>query len=37
MSAAFCISSAALVLWFGLRLAKEAGAIRRIRFAIRYS
>jgi hypothetical protein len=36
MSAAFCIASVAFVLWFGMRLAKDAGIIRRNRFAMRY-
>ena len=36
MSAAFCIVSVAFVLWFGARIAKEAGIIRHNRFAMRY-
>ncbi|MGB7957220.1 MAG: hypothetical protein WCF77_00030 [Minisyncoccia bacterium] len=36
ISAAFCIASVALVLWFGMRLSKEAGVIRRNKFAMRY-
>ena len=36
MSAAFCIASVVFVLWFGMRLTKEAGVIRRNKFAMRY-
>jgi hypothetical protein len=36
ISAAACIASVALVLWFGMRLTKEAGVIRRNKFAMRY-
>ena len=35
MSAAFCIGSVVFVLWFGMRLTKEAGVIRRNKFAMR--
>jgi ABC-type antimicrobial peptide transport system permease subunit len=33
MSAAFCIASVVLAVWFGARLMSEAGVIRRNRFA----
>lgn len=36
ISAAACIASVALVLWFGMRFTKEAGVIRRNKFAMRY-
>lgn len=36
ISAAFCIASVTFVLWFGMRLTKEAGIIRRNKFAVRY-
>lgn len=35
VSAAFCITSIVLVLWFGVRLMKEAGVVHRNRFAAR--
>jgi ABC-type antimicrobial peptide transport system permease subunit len=35
ISAAFCLASAAFVLWFGMRLISEAGVIRRNRFVVR--
>lgn len=35
MSAAFCIASVAFVLWFGMRLTKEAGIIRHNKLAMR--
>lgn len=34
ISAAFCIASIALVLWFGMRLVNEAEIIRRNKFAV---
>ena len=37
ISAAFCIASIAFVVWFGMRLTREAGTIRRNKFAMRYS
>jgi hypothetical protein len=35
VSAAFCVASIVFVLWFGMRLANEAGVVRRNRFATR--